>query len=55
MLFVDSGEVMDGMFMRSRGEIRRVNSIKFVGSVGGGLVGGLFVGGVELMRRVVSF
>lgn len=53
--FADSGEVMDGMFTRSRGEIRRVNSIKLAGSVGGGSTGGSPAGGVELMRRVVSF
>lgn len=53
--FADSGEVMDGMFTRSRGEIRRVNSIKLAGSVGGGSAGGSPAGGVELMRRVVSF
>ncbi|KAF3543804.1 hypothetical protein DY000_02003723 [Brassica cretica] len=53
--FADSGEVMDGMFTRSRGEIRRVNSVKLAGSVGGGSTGGSPAGGVELMRRVVSF
>lgn len=55
--FADSGEVMDGMFTRSRGEIRRVSSIKLGGGGGGGSgsAGGSPAGGVELMRRVVSF
>ncbi|CAH2054800.1 unnamed protein product [Thlaspi arvense] len=54
-LFADSGEVMDGMFTRSRGEIRRVSSIKLGGAGGSGSAGGSTAGGVELMRRVVSF
>lgn len=49
--FADSGEVMDGMFTRSRGEIRKVSSLK----LGGGSTVGSPAGGVELMRRVVSF
>ncbi|CAL9219853.1 unnamed protein product [Arabidopsis halleri] len=51
--FADSGEVMDGMFTRSRGEIRKVSSLKLGG--GSGSTGGSPAGGVELMRRVVSF
>ncbi|ESQ49398.1 hypothetical protein EUTSA_v10020147mg [Eutrema salsugineum] len=53
--FADSGEVMDGMFTRSRGEIRRLSSIKLGGGGGSGSAGGSPAGGVELMRRVVSF
>lgn len=51
--FADSGEVMDGMFTRSRGEIRKVSSLKLGG--GSGSTVGSPAGGVELMRRVVSF
>lgn len=53
--FADSGEVMDGMFTRSRGEIRRLSSIKVGVGGGSGSAGGSPAGGVELMRRVVSF
>uniref|UniRef100_A0A1J3FRF5 Putative boron transporter 3 n=2 Tax=Noccaea caerulescens TaxID=107243 RepID=A0A1J3FRF5_NOCCA len=53
--FADSGEVMDGMFTRSRGEIRRLSSIKLGVGGGSGSAGGTPAGGVELMRRVVSF
>ncbi|CAA7015987.1 unnamed protein product [Microthlaspi erraticum] len=53
--FADSGEVMDGMFTRSRGEIRRLSSIKLGVGGGSGSAGGSPAGGVELMRRVVSF
>lgn len=51
--FADSGEVMDGMFTRSRGEIRKVSSLKLGGASGSAVSSP--VGGVELMRRVVSF
>lgn len=54
--FADSGEVMDGMFTRSRGEIRKVSSLKLGSGCGGtGSAVSSPAGGVELMRRVVSF
>jgi len=53
--FADSGEVMDGMFTRSRGEIRKVSSLKLGGGGSGSTGGSPAGGGVELMRRVVSF